>query len=175
MMLRPWFRTARADDWPGRLAGFGAIAILIPSLITALLVRLPDVWVTAAGGYRIVVRLVLFAGVWWIWGWLRAIVFAMLPSTPYLMFHTLAVRERGKRIRVPVRSIMGIDVETRAPDEREVMVVELQDGRRLDVCPLHWKGAGELYIRLMRIGGHRRRKTPSPFISEPGASGVLRK
>ncbi|MGB1276973.1 MAG: hypothetical protein ACPG77_14610 [Nannocystaceae bacterium] len=171
-MLRPWFRTARADDWSGRLAGFWAIAILIPALLVALLVRLPDVWVAAAGGYRIVVRLVLFAAVWWLWGWMRAIVFAMLPATPYLIWRTLAVRELGRRIRVPVRTIMGIDVEARPPDEREVMVVELEDGRRLDVCPLHWKGAGKLYIRLMRISGHRRRRTQNPFLSGPGTSGI---
>ena len=33
---------------------------------------------------------------------------------------------------------------------RETFVVEMKDGALHDLCPVHWKGAGRLYARIVR-------------------------
>jgi hypothetical protein len=143
-------RTARPDDWLGWLTDVittiaGVIVVLI-----VLLARLPGAWIDLAFGRGWIVRLVLAGAAAWAFMWLDNFLRVLLPRTPYLFGRSLTIRERGKRVRLPVADITAIHVEQRPPDGRETFVVELKDGALHDLCPVHWKGAGRLYARIAR-------------------------
>ena len=143
-------RTARPDDWTGKLTDLAVTLVALLVVIIVLLVRLPDGWVALAGGRGWMVRLVLALIASWIFVWLNNAVRAMLPRTPYLIGRTLTIRARGRRVGLPVRDIKAIHVETRPPDGRETFVVEMTSGEHHDLCPVHWDGAARIYRRLAR-------------------------
>ncbi|MCA9688579.1 MAG: hypothetical protein KC636_03170, partial [Myxococcales bacterium] len=154
-MLRPYFRTARPDDWAARLTDLVAFLLLAPIVIICLLVRLPVAWVELVGGFPMIVRVALLLLCLYAWDYCRAIVHALLPQTPYLLGRTLYLREPGRRVRVRARDIVDIQVELRTPGMREVIVLELRDGSLRDLCPTDWPGAGRLFVRLARLAGLR--------------------
>lgn len=143
-------RAARPEDWTGRLTDFAVGLVFLSASIAVLLARLPEAWVELAGGRRWIIRAALLLLLFWAIQWLGNIVRAFLPRAPYLFGRTLTVRERGRRVRLPVREIAAIHVEPRQPGDRDTLVVELRDGATHDVCPIAWQGAGRLYARLAR-------------------------
>lgn len=143
-------RTARPDDWTGKLTDLAVTVVALLVVIIVLLARLPETWVALAGGRGWIVRLVLALIAAWIFMWLDNTLRALLPRTPYLIGRTLTVRLRGRRVGLPVREIRTIHVETRPPDGRETFVVEMKSGEHHDLCPVHWSGAARIYRRLAR-------------------------
>ncbi len=148
-------RTARPDDWTGKLTDLAVTVVALLVVIVVLLVRLPDLWVALAGGRGWVVRLVLALLCAWLFVWLDNALRVLLPRTPYLIGRTLTIRAHGRRVHLPVRQVKTIHVETRPPDGRETFVVEMQSGEHHDLCPVHWNGAARIYRRLasaLRLG-----------------------
>jgi hypothetical protein len=143
-------RTARSDDWPGWLTDVFVTIVGVVVVLIILLARLPAAWIELAGGRGWIVRIGLAGGAAWTFMWLDNVLRVLLPRTPYVFARTLTIRERGKRVHLPVRDITAIHVEQRPPDGRETFVVELKDGALHDLCPVHWKGAGRLYARIAR-------------------------
>lgn len=126
----------------------GLVTVIL--LLGALMGTLPSRWIQWAGGNSWLVRgiLVLFVG--WGMGWVRAILYALLPRSAVLVRKRLTIPLRGERIALPVARIAAIHVERRADPVEEVFVVEMGDGTEYDVCPVHWDGAQELYRSLRR-------------------------
>lgn len=143
-------RAARPEDWTGKLSDFLVGLVFVSASIAVLLARLPDRWVELAFGQRWIVRVVLVALLLWCNLWIGNIVRTALPRAPYLFGRTLTVRERGRRVRLPVREIAAIHVEPRPPAERDTFVVVLKNGNTHDLCPIAWQGAARLYARLAR-------------------------
>lgn len=143
-------RTARPDDWSGRLLDLAVgLAALVVALVV-LLVRLPDSWIALAGGRGWPIRVILALAVAWAFMWIDNLLRVLLPRTPYLIGRTLTVRARGRRVPLKVREIHAIHVETRPPDGRETFVIEMRSGQHHDLCPVAWNGAGRLYRRMAR-------------------------
>jgi len=143
-------RTARPDDWSGKLTDLAVTVFALLVLLVILLVRLPESWLALAAGRGWIVRAALALGAWWLFMWLDNALRVLLPRTPYLFGRTLTVRERGQRVPLPVREIQAIHVETRPPDARETFVIELRSGEHHDLCPVQWQGAGRMYRRIAR-------------------------
>lgn len=143
-------RTARPEDWTGKLTDMLVGLVFLSLSIAVLLARLPERWVALARGEAWAVRGALLLLMLWGMMWLGNIVRVVLPRAPYLFGRTLTVRHDGERIRLPVREIAAVHVEPRPPDERDTFVVELRDGTTYDLCPIAWQGAGRLYARLAR-------------------------
>ena len=150
MILRPWFWTARPDDWTGNAARLVMFALLIIGLLIALLVRLPTAWLALSFGYEEPLRLVLVLVTLYLWRWLRDISIAMLPRSPVLIAGYLSFRSGGQRRRFRARDLIDIEVVAMPPDDREVFVIELKNGDKHTLCPVAWRGAGRLYRRLRR-------------------------
>jgi hypothetical protein len=143
-------RTARPDDWTGKLTDLAVTVFALLVVIVVLLARLPESWVALAGGRGFIVRIVLALLAAWLFMWLDNALRVLLPRTPYLFGRTLTIRARGRRVPLKVRDIRAIHVETRPPDERETFVVEMMTGEHHDLCPVHWNGAGRMYRRIAR-------------------------
>ncbi len=143
-------RTARPEDWTGKLTDLAVTVVALLVVIIVLLVRLPESWVALAAGRGWIVRLVLALLAAWLFMWMDNALRVLLPRTPYLFGRTLTIRSRGRRVPLPVRDIAAIHVETRPPDQHETFVVEMKSGEHHDLCPVHWNGAGRLYRRIAR-------------------------
>lgn len=143
-------RTARPEDWTGKLSDLLVALVFLSAAIAILLARLPTTWVELAMGEGWIVRGVLLALLFWVNLWFGNIIRTLLPRAPYVFGRTLTLRARGRRVRVPVRDIAAIHVEARPPEDRDTFVVELRDGTSHDLCPIAWQGAGRMYARLAR-------------------------
>lgn len=143
-------RTARPEDWSGKLSDLLVGLVFFSAMIAVLLARLPESWTALALGEAWIVRAALLLAMLWGMMWFGNLVRVILPSAPYLFGRTLTVRDRGRRVRLPVRDIAAVHVEPRPPDERDTFVVELRDGSTHDLCPIAWQGAGRLYARLAK-------------------------
>lgn len=143
-------RTARPDDWSGKLTDLAVGLATLLVVIIVLLVRLPEAWVALAGGRGWLVRVALALLAAWAFMWIDNALRVLLPRTPYLIGHTLTIRARGRRVPLKIRDIRTIHVETRPPDGRETFVVEMRSGEHHDLCPVQWNGAGRMYRRLAR-------------------------
>lgn len=143
-------RTARPDDWSGKLTDLAVGLATLLVVIIVLLVRLPEPWVALAGGRGWLVRVALALLAAWAFMWIDNALRVLLPRTPYLIGHTLTIRARGRRVPLKIRDIRTIHVETRPPDGRETFVVEMRSGEHHDLCPVQWNGAGRMYRRLAR-------------------------
>jgi hypothetical protein len=141
-------RTARPEDWTGKLSELLVGLVFLSAMIAVLLARLPDAWVALARGETWIVRVALLLVMLWGMVWFGNLIRVVLPRAPYLFGRTLTVRDHGRRVRLPVRDIAAVHVEPRPPDERDTFVVELRDGTMHDLCPIAWQGAGRLYARL---------------------------
>lgn len=149
MVLRP--RAARPEDWTGKLSDLLVGIVFLAAAIAVLLARLPDAWAEAVDGRRWIIRGALLVLLFVVNVWVGSAVRMVLPRAPYLFGRTLTVRERGRRVRLPVAEIAAIHVEPRPPDERDTFVVALKSGATHDLCPIAWQGAARLYARLVRM------------------------
>lgn len=148
MFIRP--HAARPEDWSGKLTDLLVGLVFVSASIAVLLARLPDAWVEAAGGRRWPIRAVLLVLLLGLTQWIGNAIRMLLPRAPYLFGRTLTVRERGRRVRLPIREIARIYVEPRPPGERDTFVVALKRGETYDLCPITWQGAARMYARLAR-------------------------
>lgn len=149
-MFRPWFRTARPDDWTGKAVRLVMLVVLVIGLLIALLVRLPTAWLAISFGYEEPLRLLLVLVALYLWRWFRDIAIATLPRAPVLVAGYLSFRSGGQRRRLRARDVIEIEVVAMPPDDREVFVIELKSGEVHTLCPVAWRGAGRLYRRLRR-------------------------
>lgn len=101
-------RTARPDDWSGKLTDLAVTVVALLTVIIVVLVRLPESWVALAAGRGWLVRLVLAGLAWWLFMWLDNALRVLLPRTPYLFGRTLTIRARGRRVPLLVREIQAI-------------------------------------------------------------------
>jgi hypothetical protein len=111
---------------------------------------LPEAWLPLSFGYEEPLRLVLLLVALYLWRWIRTIAIAALPRAPALLFGYLSFRSGGQRHRLRAREVIGVEVVASSPDDREVFVIELENGERHTLCPVAWRGAGRLYRRLRR-------------------------
>ena len=149
MVIRP--RAARPEDWTGKLSDLVVAVVFLAATVAVLLARLPDAWVEAVDGRRWIIRVALLLALVWLNVWVGNIIRLLLPAAPYLLGRTLTIRERGRRVRLPVAEIAAVHVEARPPDERDTFVVTLKSGATHDLCPIAWQGAARLYARLVRM------------------------
>ncbi|MCA9707065.1 MAG: hypothetical protein KDK70_14520 [Myxococcales bacterium] len=143
-------RVARPDDWTGVLARLAVVVAFVLLAILVPLVRLPTAWVALAGGYPLVVRLVLLAmvtGVLWV---ARTLLVARLPRAAVLFAGKIRFHDGTRRCAVPIDQIAALHVEQRPPPYHEVFVIEQRDGAEHDICPTHWFGAPALHRALER-------------------------
>lgn len=120
------------------------------AMLPVLLARLPRGWVALADGREWAVRAVLGVGVLWLASWARALLYARLPRSTYLAGRTLVVVDRDQKRQIDIREIEEVFVRLRPPPVDQAFGVRLQTGEELEVCPVHWPGAGRLYARLER-------------------------
>ncbi len=147
---RPGIRVARPADWTGELVRFGAWIVAALGIVTALLVRLPQPWVDAAGGFPELVRAALATGVLFAVALAEPWIVGRLPSAPAWIGGRLWIPSPLGRLRVPLADIAHVDIEQRPQPLFEVVVVELRDGSLHELCPLAWDGAAGMYAALSR-------------------------
>lgn len=143
-------RTARPGTAASKLADLAVWIAFLSGAIAVLLARLPTRWVALAGDRPWAVRAAMLLLLMWLFMWIGNLVQALLARAPYLLGRTLTLRERGRSVRLPVREIAAIHVEARPPGSRDTFVVEMKDGTTHDLCPVHWRGAGRMYARMVR-------------------------
>ena len=148
-MFRPWLRVARPDDWTGTLARFGLWPLYFVALLIVGLARLPSSWSVIGAGSAALTRLIIGLVLAYLLGWMRMIVWALLPGAVVQYGRRLWFRHRGRRIRVLTRDITTIDVEQRPPPIGEVFVIE-SGGAVYDLCPVDWDGAVRIYSVVAR-------------------------
>ena len=144
-LFRPWLRVARPDDWTGTLARFGLWPVYFVALLVVGLGRIPPGWRVLGAGSEPITRAVIAVIVLYLLGWVRVIVFALVPKSVVHYGRRLWFRHRGRRIVVRINTIVTIDVELRPPPVGETFVIELDDGAVYDLCPVGWDGAGWVY------------------------------
>lgn len=149
-MFRPWLRVARPDDWTGALARFGLWPVYFMALLPVAIGRLPPSWQVLGFGFEEVARVVIALVAIYLLGWLRMVVWALVPGSVVQYGRRLWFRHRGRRVRIAVGQINTINVELRPPPVGEVFVIELTDGAVYDLCPVHWDGAARIYSVLAR-------------------------
>ncbi|WP_146658214.1 hypothetical protein [Enhygromyxa salina] len=148
-MFRPWLRVARPDDWTGTLARFGLWPLYFVALLVVGIVRIPTAWWVIGASSEAVIRIVLGLAVIYVLGWVRMIVWALVPGAVVQYGRRLWYRHRGRRIRVMIPNISSIDVEQRPPPIGEVFVLEIGEATH-ELCPVDWDGAVRIYAVVAR-------------------------
>jgi len=156
------------------LARVGLWPVYFVALLIVGLGRIPGNWWVIGAGSETLTRAVIALVVVYLLGWLRMIVFALVPGAVVQFGRRLWFRHRGRRIMVRITTILAIDVEQRPPPVQEAFIIELDDGALYDLCPVRWDGAERIYaavarqVRRARIRAARRharanrRKDPKP-------------
>jgi hypothetical protein len=161
-LFRPWLRVARPDDWTGMLARFGLWPLYFVALLIVGLGRIPSGWWVIGAGSEALTRGVIALLVIYLLGWVRMIVFSLVPKSVIQYGKRLWFRHRGRRILLRIDSIRSIDVEQRPPPVDEAFVIELVDGAVYDLCPVSWDGAARVYAavaaRVRRARARERRR-----------------
>lgn len=159
-MFRPWLRVARPDDWTGTLARFGLWPVYFLALLAVGLARIPPSWVLVVESLN---RVLIGLFVAYLLGWLRMIVWALLPGAVIQYGRYLWFPHARRRIRVAIADISAIAVEQRPPPIGETFVIELKHGElTYDLCPVAWDGAERVHaavarkVRRARIRANRR-------------------
>jgi hypothetical protein len=155
-VFRPPLKVALPRDWLGTLARSGIVIVSGLLLIGVLLGTIPKPWVEWVGGFPELIRLAGGLLVLWVMSWVAALVYSRHPRAPFLLGKTLRIYERSERRRIDVAEIADIHVELRPPPMVEAFVVELRDGSIHELCPVRWRGAGQLYVALARRLGRSR-------------------
>jgi hypothetical protein len=162
-LFQPWLRVARPDDWTGMLARFGLWPLYFVALLVVGLGRIPSGWWVIGAGSETLTRLVIAIVVLYLLGWVRVIVFSLVPKSVVQYGRRLWFRHRGRRVILRIDTIESIFVEQRPPPVGEAFVIELKDGAVYDLCPVAWDGAGRIYgavatkLRRARARAERRR------------------
>lgn len=170
-MIRRFLRVARPADWTGGFARAGVIAFGALLWLYAILGRLPPGLRDLQPSW--LVRLSLLLVIYFVVRELAAIPYALLPQSAFLFRGQVAVRIRGKRVKIDVGDIREVHVDERPEPQREVFVLELLDMREFDLCPVHWDGAERIFAVLRRkverdkaARRKRRRKTKKKGASQ---------
>ena len=149
-MFRPWLRVARPKDWTGLVATAALWPIYFVILLTVAIGRIPTSWWVLGAGFEWLTRLEFLLVALYLLGWVRAIVYSLVPRSVVQYGRRLWFRHRGSRVRVLTKHITAVDVEQRPPPIGETFVIELDDGAVYDLCPVDWKGAERVYAVLAR-------------------------
>ena len=147
-LFRPWLRVARPDDWTGKLAQVGLWPIYLLVLLVVGIVRIPVEWWLL--GFEVLTRLLLLVIALYLFGWIRMIVWSLLPGAAIQFGRNLWFRYRGRRIRLETSALTTVNVEQRPPPIGEVFIIEVGDGAVYDLCPVRWDGAQRIYRVLAR-------------------------
>ena len=147
-LLRPWLRVARPDDWTGKLGRVGLWPVYALVLLVIGIVRIPVSWWLFDS--EVLTRVVLVAAALYLFGWLRMVVWTLIPGAVILYGRRLWFRYRGRRIRVAVSALTTVAVEERPPPVGEIFVIEIGDGVVYDLCPVRWDGAARIHRILAR-------------------------
>lgn len=144
------------------LARFGLWPLYFVALLIVGLGRIPSSWWVIGAGSETVTRIVIALVVLYVLGWVRMIVFALVPRSVIHYGRRLWFPHRGRRIVVSINSIEQIVVEQRPPPIHEAFVIELEDGAVYDLCPVGWDGAARIYAavagRVRRMQARKRRR-----------------
>lgn len=150
-MLLPILQAVRPADVMGLVARIATAIVGVLLLVPVVLARLPASWSAPFEGHTVVLRAAGVLVVLWFVGWLRALIYARLPTSAYLLGRTLVVPGRTpRRRRIALAEIVDVFVDLRPAPVHQMFVAELSNGESVDICPVHWKGAGRLYARLAR-------------------------
>lgn len=159
-MFRPWLRVARPADWTGTLARFGLWPVYLLAFLAVGLAKIPSSWVLWV---EPLTRLLIGLVVLYLLGWLRMLVWALLPGAVIQHGRYLWFPHGRRRIRVAIADISTIAVEQRPPPIGETFVIELKGGELThDLCPVACHGAERVYaavarkVRWARIRADRR-------------------
>lgn len=147
-MIRRFLRVARPADWTGGVARAGVLLFGALLWLYAILGRLPPGLRELQPSW--LVRIGLQVVIFFVVRELAAIPYALLPGAVYLFRGQVAVRVRGKRVRIDVADIREVHVDDRPEPQNEVFVLELLDDREFDLCPVHWDGSERIYAVLRR-------------------------
>ena len=120
------------------------------ALVWTLVGRIPSGWLVLTAGNPWLLRALMLLGMLALLSGIRTIAFAALPRSPWLLRRTLRIRHRGRALRLDVRDVTGIYLDRRPEPIGDMFVLELKDGRELDLCPVRWDGAGRLYAGIQR-------------------------
>jgi hypothetical protein len=159
-VFRPWLRVARPDDWTGTLARFGLWPIYLLALLGVGLAKIPSSWVLWV---EPLTRVLIGLFVAYLLGWLRMVVWALLPGAVIQYGRYLWFPHGRRRIRVAIADISAIAVEQRPPPIGETFVIEIAGGElTYDLCPVACDGAERVHaavarkVRRARIRADRR-------------------
>jgi hypothetical protein len=164
-------RVARPTDPSGALMRAALTVVTLVLVLWVVLGRLPAGWTASFGESPALYRPAGLAVVGVAALLIRPFAYAALPGSVVLAWGRIRVRVRGQARVVPVTEIADVVVERRPEPTGEVLLLVLHDGRELDLCPLHWPGAGDVYLAIRRrIGwqGARGRRLGAAPASPPG-------
>ncbi len=119
-------------------------------MLWVVLGRLPESWMATFGNAPGLYRPAALAVLGLLALLVRPFAYAALPGSVVLAWGRVRLRVRGQARTVPVTEIADVVVERRPDPTGEVMILLLHDGREMDLCPLHWPGAGDVYIAIRR-------------------------
>jgi hypothetical protein len=147
-VFRPWLRVARPDDWTGTLARFGLWPVYFLALLGVGLAKIPSSWVLWVEPLtRVLIGLVVA----YLLGWLRMVVWALLPGAVIQYGRYLWFPHGRRRIRVAIADISTIAVEQRPPPIGETFVIELSGGElTYDLCAVACHGAERVHAAVAR-------------------------
>lgn len=144
--------------WPGYVihgaVGIASVVVLIPIGLATI----PWSWSAWLGSHWLV-RGAILVTVWRALLGIRALATMMVPGAPALVAGVLTLFLDGVRLWIPLRDVVDVSIEFRAAPDYQAFVVELQDGRTLDVCPVGWFGADQLFVGLDRAVRRRQRRS----------------
>jgi hypothetical protein len=158
-VFRPWLRVAQPDDWTGSLVRIATWPVYFMVLLPIAIGRIPESWWLFDS--ELLIRSLSILVALYLLGWARTIAFALLPKAVIQYGRRVWFRQHGRRVAVRTSAITKIDVELR-PDG-EVFVIELDDGKVHDLCPVAWEGAQRIFavvdrrVRRAKLRASRRR------------------
>jgi hypothetical protein len=130
------------------LARVGLWPVYFLALVGVGLARIPPGWVLVV---EPLTRLLLGLFVAYLLGWVRMIVWALLPGAVIQYGRHLWFPHARRRLRVALADISTIAVEQRPPPIGETFVIELKQGEQTyDLCPVAWDGAERVHAIVAR-------------------------
>ena len=148
--LRPPILVARPRDWTAVATWILLAGLTIVFVVIALLVRLPDAWISLAGGYPWIVRVVLLLVSLLIVRWLGDLAYSRLPRASFLIGRTLVFPEQAGRRSIKLDDIKRIVVALRPAPAYEVFVAVMYDETTHLICATHQVGGPALYAAVAR-------------------------
>jgi hypothetical protein len=129
------------------VARFGLWPVYFVALLAVGLARIPSSLVLFVEPLtRVLIGLVVV----YLLGWLRMVVWALLPAAVVQYGRHLWFPHARRRLRVAIADLSAIAVEQRPPPIGETFVVELKNGEVHDLCPVAWDGAERVHAAVAR-------------------------